>query len=122
MACGFTLIELLVVMAVVATLLALVAPRYFSNVDRAKETVLRTNLVQIRDAIGRYNADKARYPADLETLVRERYLREMPIDPVADSTEMWVLVPPEDPKLGGVFDVRSGAPGEASDGTSFANW
>jgi general secretion pathway protein G len=119
---GFTLIELIVVMAVIATLLALVAPRYFSNIDRAKETVLKSNLAQMRDAIGRYNADKGRYPADLEALVKERYLRDLPVDPVAESTQKWVLVPPEDPKLGGVFDVRSGAEGEASDGTPYASW
>lgn len=119
---GFTLIELLVVMAVIATLLALVAPRYFSNIDRAKETVLKTNLAQIRDAIGRYNADKGKYPADLETLVKERYLRDLPVDPVAESTQKWLIVPPEDPKQGGVFDVKSGAEGEASDGTPYANW
>jgi general secretion pathway protein G len=113
---------LLVVMTIVAVLLALVAPRYFGNVDRAKETVLRTNLAQTRDAIGRYHADKGKYPADLETLVKERYLRDLPLDPVADSREAWVIVPPEDPKQGGVFDVKSGASGEASDGTAFGDW
>jgi general secretion pathway protein G len=119
---AFTLIELIVVMAVIATLLALVAPRYFHNIDRARETVLKSNLAQIRDAIGRYNADKGKYPADLEALVKERYLRAMPVDPVAESTEKWVIVPPEDPKQGGVFDVKSGAEGESSEGTPYANW
>jgi general secretion pathway protein G len=119
---AFTLIELIVVMAVIATLLALVAPRYFHNIDRAKETVLKSNLAQIRDAIGRYNADKGKYPADLEALVKERYLRDLPIDPVAESSEKWVLVPPEDRKQGGVFDVKSGAEGESSEGTPYASW
>lgn len=38
---GFTLIELLVVMAIIATLLSLVAPRYFNSLNKAKEAVLR---------------------------------------------------------------------------------
>ena len=50
---GFTLIELLVVLAIVATLLLLAVPRYFSSVDRSKEVVLKENLNQMRDAIGK---------------------------------------------------------------------
>jgi len=30
----------------------------------------------------------------------------------------WIVVPPEDPQKGGVFDVRSGAPGKASGSSS----
>ena len=41
---GFTLVELLVVMAIIATLLSIVAPKYFNSLDRSKETVLRQNL------------------------------------------------------------------------------
>ena len=41
---GFTLIELLVVMAIIATLLSIVAPRYFNSLDKAKEAVLRQDL------------------------------------------------------------------------------
>ena len=119
---GFTLIELLVVMAIIATLLALVAPRYFGSVTTAKENVLRSNLAQTREAIQRYQADKGRYPADLEALVSERYLRAMPLDPITDSTATWIIVPPQDPKQSGTSDVKSGAPGEASDGTPYESW
>lgn len=119
---GFTLIELLVVLAVVATLLTLAVPRYFSSLERSKEAVLKENLFQMRDAIGKYYADKGRYPDTVEALATEKYLRRVPLDPVTDSAATWVAVPPEDAQKGGVFDVRSGAPGKASDGSAYSDW
>ena len=50
---GFTLIELVIVMAIIALLLTLAAPRYFKSLDRSKETVLRSNLAAVRDALDR---------------------------------------------------------------------
>jgi general secretion pathway protein G len=119
---GFTLIELLVVLAIIATLLTIALPRYFSSVEKSKEAVLRENLYVTRDAIGKYYSDKGKYPESLEALVTDKYLRGIPMDPVTDSTATWVVVPPEDPKKGAVYDVKSGAPGKASDGTLFADW
>ncbi|TMH35115.1 MAG: type II secretion system protein, partial [Betaproteobacteria bacterium] len=55
---GFTLIELLVVMAIIALLLTLAIPRYFGSLERSKEAVLREDLYQLRDAIGKYYGDK----------------------------------------------------------------
>jgi general secretion pathway protein G len=119
---GFTLIELLVVLAIVATLLMLAVPRYFSSVDSSKEAVLKENLYQLRDAIGKYYADKGKYPDSLEALAVDKYLRKVPLDPLTESAATWVVVPPADPQKGGVYDVRSGAPGKASDGSEYAAW
>ena len=119
---GFTLIELLVVMAIVATLLTLAVPRYFVSIDRSREAVLKENLWQIRDAIGKYHADKGRYPESLQVLATEQYLRKVPIDPVTQSEMTWVLVPVPGTETAGVFDVRSGAPGKSTDGSDFATW
>ena len=119
---GFTLIELLVVLAIVATLLTIAAPRYFGSLDRAREAVLRENLYQMRDTIGKYQADKGKYPDSLDALVAEKYLRKVPADPITESSASWVVVPPEDAQKGGVFDVKSGAPGKASDGSEFSSW
>ena len=119
---GFTLIELLVVLAVVATLLTLALPRYFGSVDRSKEAVLRENLYQMRAAISQYYADKGRYPESLETLVEAKYLRGVPLDPVTDSSATWVAVAPPDPEKTGIYDIRSGAPGKAADGTEYQQW
>jgi len=119
---GFTLIELLVVLAILATLLTLALPRYFGSVDRSKEAVLRENLHQMREAISLYYADKGRYPETLETLAAEKYLRQVPLDPITESAASWTLVAPEDAQKNGVYDVRSGAPGAGANGIEYARW
>ncbi len=119
---GFTLIELLVVLAIIATLLTIAVPRYYTSLDRSKEAVLKENLYQMRDAISKYYADKGKYPESLDSLMTDKYLRKIPLDPITESATTWVPVPPEDPQKGGVFDVKSGAQGKATDGTEFANW
>ena len=119
---GFTLIELLVVLAIVATLLTLAVPRYFGSIDKSKETVLRENLNQMRDAISRYYADKGRYPESLDSLATDKYLRSVPLDPITESRGTWLVLRPEDPQKGGVYDVKSGAAGKAIDGTEFSQW
>jgi len=108
---GFTLIELMVVMAIIGGLLALAAPRYFKHVDRAKETVLKSDLASMRDALDKFFADTGRYPANLEELVVRRYLRKVPPDPITETSASWLVVAPADSALGGVYDVKSGASG-----------
>lgn len=119
---GFTLIELLVVMAVIGLLLSLAAPRYFGSVDLAREAALRQDLAVMRDAIDKHFADTGRYPASLEELATRRYLRRVPVDPITESADSWVVVPPADTTLGAVYDVSSGAPGTARDGSAYASW
>jgi general secretion pathway protein G len=118
--CGFTLIELLVVMAIIATLLTIAVPRYFGSVDRSKEVTLKQSLVVMRDAIDKYHSDTGRYPDALDDLVTKRYIRSVPRDPITDSAATWVLIPPDTPAKGGVYDVRSGATGKTSDGFEFS--
>lgn len=119
---GYTLIELLVAMAILAMLLSLAVPRYFGGVDKAKETMLREDLYRMRDAIDKYHGDHGRYPDKLDDLVAKKYLRRLPPDPLTDSDTTWTVVPPDDPRKGGVYDVRSGAPGNGRDGTAYAGW
>ena len=119
---GFTLIELLVVMAALGLLLAIAAPRYAEHVDRARETVLKQNLANLREAIDKFYADRARYPADVSELVQQRYLRQAPLDPITDRSDSWVAVPPKGQTSGALADVRSGAPGSARDGSAYATW
>jgi general secretion pathway protein G len=119
---GFTLIELLVVLAIIATLLTIAVPRYYASIDRSKEAVLKENLYQMRDAIGKYYADKGKYPESLEALATDKYLRKVPLDPITDSITTWLVVTPDDPQKTGVFDVRSGAQGKGLDGSEFSTW
>jgi general secretion pathway protein G len=119
---GFTLIELLVVMTIIAVLLTLAVPRYYSSIDKSKEAVLKENLYQMRDAIGKYYADKGKYPETLEALATDKYLHKVPLDPITESATTWIPVPPEDPQKTGVYNVKSGAQGKALDGTEFSTW
>lgn len=119
---GFTLVELLVVLAIIATLLSLAAPRYTGSVDKAKESVLRENLASLRDAIDKFYGDVGKYPSALDELIAKRYLRRIPVDPITDSITTWVLIPPDDPQKGGVFDVKSGAPGKSREGAPYRDW
>lgn len=119
---GFTLIELLVVLAIVSTLLLLVAPRYFQRVDVTQEAVLRDNLRTVRLVLDHYQADHGRFPESLQELVDQRYLRSLPIDPLTGSADTWTLQPPPEGLEGKVYDLRSGSPGTARDGTPYATW
>jgi general secretion pathway protein G len=107
-------------MAIIATLLTLVVPRYFGSVDRSKEVVLKQSLAIVRDAIDKHYGDTGRYPDSLQDLVDKRYLRSLPVDPVTESATTWQLVPPTDAAKGSVYDLRSGAPGATSDGKPFS--
>ncbi len=103
---GFTLIELVVVMTTIALLLTLALPRYFHAIDIGKVNVQRQNIATIRDAIDKFYGDQARYPETLDELVQARYLRAVPVDPLTDAPN-WIVIAPQDPTLGAVFDVRS---------------
>jgi general secretion pathway protein G len=115
---GFTLIELLVVLAIVALLATIALPRWFGALDTAREQALAENLRVLRVSIDRFRGDTGRFPADLQELVSRRYLRAVPVDPVTESDQTWVLLPREGEE--GVADVRSGAPGTGRDGRAFA--
>jgi general secretion pathway protein G len=103
---GFTLIELMVVMVLIALLLTLAVPRYFSTIDNGKAAVQRQNISAIRDAIDKYYGDLGKYPETLQDLVDKKYLRSVPVDPLTELPN-WVAVPPTDPNLTGVYDIRS---------------
>jgi general secretion pathway protein G len=119
---GFTLIELLVVLGIVALLLTLAVPRFFPKVDSAKETILAENLRNTRAVIDQFHEDTGRYPESLQQLVEKKYLPALPFDPIADSDSAWIVVPPEDGDKGGVYNIRSGAPGSGRNGTPYAEW
>lgn len=120
---GFTLIELLVVMSVIATLLTIAVPRYFQHLDRAREASLRESLAVMRDAVDKYRGDTGRYPETLDELVTKRYLRRVPPDPITESSETWVIVPPPDePGQKKVWDIRSGAEGQGINGSEYSTW
>ena len=119
---GFTLVELLVVMVIIALLLTLAVPRYFNHLESSRDTILRQDLAVMRDAIDKYHGDRGRYPDSLEELVNARYLRAVPVDPITERADTWQIVAPSGDDTGAVYDIRSGAPGTAVDGSPYAEW
>jgi general secretion pathway protein G len=115
---GFTLIELLVVLGIVALLLTLAVPRFFPKIDSTKETILAENLRNTRAVIDQFHDDTGRYPDSLQQLVEKKYLPALPFDPIADSDSAWI----EEGDKGGVYTIRSGAPGTGRNGTPYAEW
>jgi general secretion pathway protein G len=124
---GWTIIELLIVIAMISILAGLAVVQYRNSVTMTKEGVLKTDLFRMRDAIDQYYADKAKYPASLDSLVAEGYMRSIPEDPFTGSSATWQTIPAEpDPSNPaaepGIFDVKSGAEGTSLNGTPYADW
>jgi prepilin-type N-terminal cleavage/methylation domain-containing protein len=145
---AFTLIELLAVLAIVALMLTIAAPRYIDHVERSRETALKSSLKVIREALDKFEADVGRPVSSIEELVDRRYLSAIPIDPITDRRDTWVVLtasevnalrqlpsatasaraePDSRGQRGadaaeGVADVRSGAAGVGRDGRPYKEW
>ena len=120
---GFTLLEMMVVMTIIVTIVSIAVPFYSSAIVRARESVLRSNLLTIRSVIDQYTYDKEAPPQSLEDLVQEGYLREVPIDPITQSRDTWELIIETGPSgESGLFDVRSGSDETSLAGTPYNEW
>lgn len=121
---GFTLLELIIVMSLIALLVGVALPRYQYAQRKAREAVLKENLFILRQTIDQYFADKGYYPASLDALVDEGYLRRVPVDPITGQAD-WEEIPAEtetslDPtQPAGIWDVRSRATGTTIDGVDY---
>jgi general secretion pathway protein G len=124
---GWTLVELVVVMAIIAVLAAIATVGAGNAVTLAKEATLKEDLFRMRDAIDQYYADKGKYPADLQALVTDQYMREVPVDPISESRDTWQTIPaepdPTNPSLEpGIYNVKSGAEGSSLQGTPYTEF
>jgi general secretion pathway protein G len=124
---GWTLIELVIVMAIITVLASLATVGARNAVMLAREATLKEDLFRMRDAIDQYYADKGKYPADLQALVADQYMREVPVDPITNSRDSWQTIPAEpdptnpsgDP---GIFNVKSGAQGTSLQGQPYSEF
>lgn len=126
---GFTLIEILIVFTLIGILVGMGLPQFRNSTTRAREAVLKENLFQMRILINQYYTDKGKFPASLQTLVDEEYMRTIPEDPITKSTRTWIEMQQtlsEDDLAQnvevGISDVFSGSEKKALDGTLYSTW
>jgi general secretion pathway protein G len=126
---GFTLIELIIVFTLIGILVGLGLPQFKYATRKAREAVLKEDLFQMRKLIDQYYTDKEKYPAALQALVEEGYLRQIPVDPFTKSSQTWTEVREtltEENLLSGqtlgITDVHSGATEKGMDGTAYNTW
>lgn len=120
---GFSLIEILVVVVIIAVMVAIVAPQFLGEAEKARITRVKADIAQIESALDRFQLDNGFYPTmeqGLEALVRKPdvepepknyppggYLKRLPKDPW-DNEYVYVY-----PGEHGVYDIYSlGADGE----------
>jgi general secretion pathway protein G len=124
---GFSLVELMIVLTIISIIVSIAVPLYQKSIIRAKESVLRNNLFTLRTVIDEYTYDKAKAPQALQDLVTGGYLRQVPIDPMTNSSDTWRLVIEDmmtatNQSEPGVFDVKSGSDKKSLDGTPYSEW
>ena len=69
---GVTLIEMLVVVTIIGLFVALVGPKLWSNVDKAKITAARDQIQNFSAALGLYKLDNGNFPTTEQGLVALR--------------------------------------------------
>jgi len=129
---GFTLIELLLVLVILATLAAIVAPKFTKRSEQARITAARTQIAQFEVALDAFEIDVGRYPSTsdgLKALVekpsdaegwQQAYLkRDVPRDPWGKE---YVYKQPGQYNKDG-YDLYSlGPDGKQGGGDDIVNW
>ena len=105
--------------AIIVLLVAILVPRYKTAVLNSREKTLTVNLGALRQVIKQYTQDKQKAPQSLQDLVDAGYFRELPVDPITNSTATWR---PVVDTTQGITDVRSGSASTSSEGTAYSTW
>ncbi len=125
---GYTLSEVLILMDIITIMAGISLGIYNNSIVKAREAVLLQQLSELREAMDRYYADKNKWPSRLETLVDEKYIRAVPVDPLTNSATTWQTTygepDPSNPSAEpGISDVHSGAEQVSPlTGTPYSEW
>ncbi len=123
---GFTLLELMIVISMILILMSIALPIYTQSVVRARESVLRQDLFELRSLISQYTLDKQKAPQGLDDLVQGGYLKALPKDPMTNEAN-WQVVQEDvllsaDQQDPGIDDVHSASNATGTDGTAYSSW
>ena len=123
---GFTLLEMIIVMIIMGILLSIALPIYNQSLVKARESVLKNDLFELRKLITQYTLDKQKAPQALEDLVSAGYIKAIPKDPMTGEAnwephqeDTLLSVDQQDP---GIDDVHSASSLTGSDGTAYSSW
>ena len=105
------LFSMMVVMAIIVILMTIAVARYDMVITKAHETVLRSDLKTLREAIQDYTRDKECGPSSLDDLKNEKYINMIPTDPMTHGQD-WVTVEDDvslspEQTCNGISDVHS---------------
>jgi len=118
----------MIVITIIGILVGVAIPMYQSIILRSKESVLKANLHTLREAIDQYTADKKKAPQTLADLVDAGYFREVPHDPITNSSDTWEVITDStaiaapDQTETGIVDVHSGSTTVSTEGTAYNTW
>ncbi len=132
---GFTLIEIMVVVVIIGILAALVGPRLFGQVDRARIEAAKAEISTIENAMKFYRLDNFAYPTTeqgIEALITKPndpniknypaggYLERMPADPWGNP---YLYLNPGNQGEIDVYTLGAdGAPGGEENNADIGNW
>jgi len=96
-----------------AILVSLAVPLVQKHLFRAREALLRNELIVLRQSIAEYTAARQNPPQSLQELVSGGYLRAIPTDPITRSDRTWRVA---------IFEVHSGSDQISLNGTPYSSW
>jgi len=117
----------MVVISLIVVLASIGLVQYKQSIIHTNEAVLKDDLFKLRDALDQYYADKNQYPASLDALVSDGYIRAVPKDPFTRSETTWQTELSEPDAANptaqpGIYNVKSGFDGTALDGSKYSDW
>jgi len=95
--------------------------------DRSKrERALRDDLTNLRSSVDQYMQQHGQRPRSFQDLIVDRYIREVPVDPMTGRTDTWILRIGSDPRNPkeppGILEIHSGSGDVGSDGRPYSSW
>jgi len=113
------------VMTIIVILAAIGVTSYHTLQQKARESVLKQDLRELRKCLDQYAADREKLPATLDDLVTAGYIHDVPADPITTEKD-WVTDMGEDTisREGGegIIDIHSNAAGSDSEGVAYKDY